>query len=45
MNHHRLIDLRVQSRFLEYNLLIVGFTVEYTKIIKGMLMLVDVLDA
>jgi|GEM_PF-3456540 len=45
MNHHRLIDLRVQSRFLEYNLLIVGFTVEYTKITKGMLMLVDVLDA
>jgi hypothetical protein len=45
MNHHRLNDPRIQSRFLEFNLLIAGFTVEFTKIRKVMRMWDDVLAA
>ena len=45
MNHHRLNGPKIQSRFLEFDLLIAGFTVEFTKIRKGTRMLDDVLAA
>ena len=45
MNHHRLNGPKIQSRFLEFDLLIAGFTVEFTKIRKGTRMLADVLAA
>jgi len=45
MDHHSMNGPRIQSRFLAFDLLIAGFTVEFTKIRKGMRMWDDVLAA